>query len=276
MRYNKRILVTGGAGSIGSELVRQLVKDNAVFILDMNETGTFDLYEELRQKGFQVDYRVGDIRNWDTVWNSFSDFKPQVVMHAAAYKHVSPMEKYPLEAISTNINGTWNVIDCANRYEVEKLVYVSTDKVVNAKCIMGATKRVGEIMAINAGYTAVRFGNVLGSRGSVIPIWQAQLDKGEPLTVTDSNMTRYFMTIPQACELVIEAYKQTKGGELMILDMGEPVNVLELAKKVLVESGKDVGIKMIGTRPGESLTEEIMTAEERGRAVKEGKFYIIK
>lgn len=272
---NKRILITGGGGSIGSELVRQLCLNNKVFLLDQNETATFDLTEELKLKGHWVNCRVGDIRDYATVNDVFSDFQPQIVFHAAAYKHVTPMEQYPIEAINTNIIGTYNVIHCAKRYKVPKFVYISTDKVIHANSIMGATKKVGEIMARNAGYVAVRFGNVLGSRGSVIPIWQQQADRGEPLTITDKNMERYFMTIPQACELVIEACHSGNPGETLILDMGKPIKIFDLAKEIIERSGKEIGIKEIGIRPGETLTERLMTLEEEARAIKREKFYVV-
>ncbi len=273
---NKRILVTGGAGSIGSELVRQLAPGNKIFILDFNETGAFDLAEELKQDGHWVEARIGDVRDKATVQDLFEDFKPQYVFHAAAYKHVTPMEKYPLEAIQTNVIGTFNVMSEAKRWEcLEKFVFISTDKVVHSNSIMGQTKRLGETMVRNQGekFVAVRFGNVMGSRGSVIPLWQNQMNRGKPITVTDERMTRFFMTIPEACELVIEAAETGKGGECIILDMGQPVNVLELAKKIL---GKDGEIKMIGIRPGETLDEKLMTLEEEKVAVKTGKFYVIK
>lgn len=279
MLRNKRILITGGGGSIGSELVRQLCKHNKIFILDFNETATFDLTEELKLKGHWVYCRVGDIRNKETVDDVFSDFKPEIIFHAAAYKHVTPMQNYPEEAVQTNIIGTLNLIRAAKRWEcVKKFVFISTDKSIHSNSIMGATKRVGEIMVKNQGkgFIVVRFGNVLGSRGSVIPLWQNSINKGEPLNVTDERMERYFMTIPQACELVVEASEIGKGGEIIILDMGKPVNVLEVAKRVLEESGSNVGIKMIGIRPGETLNEKLMTEEEEKIAIKKGKFYIIK
>lgn len=276
MVKNKRILITGGAGSIGSELVRQLASNNKIFILDINETETFDLREELVQDGHWVHSRTGDIRNPDTVRDIFEDFKPQYVFHAGALKHVVPCEEYPLEAIQTNIIGTYNVMAEAKRWEcLEKFVFISTDKVIHGNSIMGATKRVGEIMVRNQGkgFIAVRFGNVMGSRGSVIPLWQNQLNRGKPITITDSRMKRYMMTIPEAVELVIEASEKGKGGEIFILDMGEQINILDLAKKVL---GKEQEIKMIGIRKGETLDEKLMTKEEELLAIKEGKFYIIK
>ena len=284
MIKNKRILITGGAGSIGSEIVRQLAPQNKIFILDQNETGAFDLAEELKQDGYWVEARIGDIRDKETVRDLFEDFKPQYVFHAAAYKHVSPMETYPLEAINTNIIGTYNIMSEAKRWEcLEKFVFISTDKVINGHSIMGSTKKVGEIMIRNQGkgFIAVRFGNVLGSRGSVIPLWQNQINRGKPLTVTDERMTRYFMTIPEAVNLVIEAGEQGEGGEVFILDMGEQVNILELAKDILKKAKGSYNplsndIKMIGLRPGETLDEKLMTKEEEEVAIKKGNFYIIK
>ena len=279
MIKNKRILVTGGAGSIGSELVRQLAVNNKVFILDQNETGAFDLREELKLEGHWVHSRTGDIRDKSTIADVFEDFKPQYVFHAGALKHVTPGEEYPEEMVKTNIIGTLNLIQEAKRWEcLEKFVFISTDKVVNAKCIMGITKLCAEsiVRRMGKGFVAVRFGNVLGSRGSVIPIWQSQIEKGKPLTVTDERMKRYMMTIPEAVNLVIQAGIKGRGGECFILDMGEQVNVLDLAQEILNKSSKKTGIKMIGMRTGETLEEKLMTEEEEKVAVKEGNFYVIK
>lgn len=295
---NKRILITGGAGSIGQELVRQLCVKNKIFILDTNETGAFDLTEELKQKGYWVHCRIGDVRQKETVHDVFSDFKPEVVFHAAAYKHVTPMEWYPEEAVSVNIQGTLNVVREAKKWEtLEKFVYISTDKVVNAKSVMGASKLMGEIIVRNQDhrFVAVRFGNVMGSRGSVLPIWQGQMDRGEPLTVTDPKAERYMMSIPQAVTLIIEAAQKGTDGEIYILDMGERINVLSFAreiversnyhtKPVLPHTGGSGGgqiavegapISIIGLRPGEALIEELMTEEEKKRAKKTGNFWII-
>jgi len=276
MIKGKRILITGGAGSIGSEIVRQLALNNKIFILDIDETGGFDLREELVQAGHWVHSRVGDIRDPAVLSDVFEDFKPQYVFHCAALKHVTPSEEYPIEPIRTNILGTWNVIAEAKRWEcLEKFVYISTDKVVNATSLMGATKKVGEIMVRNQGkgFVCVRFGNVMGSRGSVLPIWQRQIDKGQRLTVTDAKMTRYMMTIPEAVELVIKATEEGQGGEIFILDMGKQINILELAKKIV---GKEDEISIIGIRPGEELDEKLMTLEEEKVAIKSNNFFIIK
>lgn len=272
----KRILITGFAGSIGSELTRQLSKDNKIFGVDINESEAFLLQEELQGQGRWVHSRTGDIRDPKVVADVFEDFKPQIVFHAAALKHVTPNEIYPLEAIQTNIIGTYNVMAEAKRWEcLEKFVFISTDKAIQSSSVMGATKRVGEIMVKNQGkgFVVVRFGNVLGSRGSVIPIWQKQVDKGKPLTVTDERMERYMMTIEEAVGLVIGAAEIGKGGEIIVLDMGKKVKIIDLAKKIVQElQGK---VEVTGIRPGEQLTEQIMFAEEEQRAVKKGNYYII-
>lgn len=273
---NKRILVCGGAGSIGSEIVRQLCIKNKIFILDFNETATFDLSEELKQKGQWVNCRVGDARDYKTVDDVFSDFEPEVVFIASAYKHVTPMEHYPIEAINTNIIGTWNILHCANRYKVKKLVFISTDKAATANCVMGATKRVGEMLTRNAGYISVRFGNVLGSRGSLLPLWQAQIDRGEDITVTDDRCERYMMTIPEACGLVIEATQEGQSGDIYILDMQNPVKIIDLATRLVEELKGKTKIKMIGLRPGEALKEKLMSEEEERSAIKKGKFYVLR
>lgn len=276
---NKRILITGGAGSVGSELVRQLALDNKIFILDTNETDTFGLREEMKAEGHWVHSRTGDIRNKDTLFDVFSDFKPEIVFHAAALKHVTPNEEYPEEAVYTNIIGTLNLIKEARRWEcLEKFVLVSTDKVVNARCIMGITKLCAEglVRAQGAGFIVVRFGNVMGSRGSVIPIWQKAMDKGKPLPITDPRMTRYMMTIQEAAGLVIKAGEDGKGGEIFILNMGRKVNILQLAEDILRESDSEAGVEVIGKRPGEQLTEKLMFDEEKKVAEIVGKFYVIR
>ena len=274
MIEGKRILITGGAGSIGSELVRQLSKYNKIYILDINEIGVLELINKKSVWG-----RVGSIRDRETIKDVFSDFKPQIIFHAAAYKSVDMMEGTPLEAIQTNIIGTYNLIDIAKRWEcVEKFVFISSDKAIQSCSIMGATKRLGEIITKNQGkgYVVVRFGNVLGSRGSVIPIWQKQIDEGKTLTVTDERMERFFMTIGEACKLVIDAAQIGEGGEILIMDMGQRVNILELAKGIIKETRKDIPIEMIGIRDGETLIEELMTEEEKIKAIKQKKFWIIK
>ena len=274
----KRILITGGAGSIGSELVRQLCKTNKIFILDINENDAFSLRQELKQKGHWVHSRTGDIRNKATLADVFEDFKPEIVFHVAALKHVTPNEEYPLEAIETNILGTYNLISEAKKWEcLEKFIFISTDKVVNAKCIMGITKLAAESIVKLAGpqFVAVRFGNVMASRGSVLEIWQRQFDNNEPLTITDERMNRYMMTIPEAVLLVLEAAEKGQNGETWVMDMNKKVNVLELAQRVIELSGEQKEIKTIGIRKGEMLEEELMTEEEKRTAKKYNSFWII-
>jgi FlaA1/EpsC-like NDP-sugar epimerase len=274
----KRILIAGGAGSIGSEIARQLAEKNALYILDNNESGLFELVDEINKD--HVVGRVGDIRDFKTVQDVFQDFKPQVVFNAAAYKHVPLMEYTPLEAINTNVLGHYNLVHVAKTWEcVERFVFISTDKVVSGKSIMGATKRLGETLTLNSGkgFIVVRFGNVMDSRGSLLRIWQRQIDHNEPLTVTDPRMTRYMMTIPEAVNLVCEAATRGVGGETFVLNMGEKVNIKNLAFDILKKAGReDLDIKIIGTRPGETLSEELMTQEEWAAASREGKFYVIR
>lgn len=274
---NKRIVVFGGAGSIGSELVRQLVSKNKVYVVDINESGIFDLTDELRGKNIWG--RVGDIRDYKIVRDIFEDFKPQIVFNCAAYKHVPLMEYTPLEAIQTNVLGHYNLVHCAKTWEcLEKFVYVSTDKVVSSRSVMGATKRLGEIITLNQGkgFIVVRFGNVLDSRGSLLRIWQRQIDNGQKLTITDDRMERFMMTIPEAVSLILEATERGNGSEIFVMDMGERVNIKNLALEILKKAGRKEELEVIGLRPGEVLVEEIMTEEERGRSIKEGNFFIIK
>ncbi len=274
MIIGKRILIAGSAGSIGGELSRQLSQANSVYGLDNNETAQFELYEELKDKGVKT--RIGDIRDIETLEDIFLDFKPDTVINAAAYKHVVPMELNPIEAVKTNIIGTNNLVRMCKKFSTPKFIFISTDKVVNGESIMGLTKKIAERIVSNAGYICVRFGNVLNSRGSLIPIWQKQIEKGLPLTVTDKKMERYFMTIPQAVELVIKAIEVGQAGETLCFEMGKKVNIYELAQKVLADAGSEVGIKIIGKSRGETLTEELMNENEKQRATKKGEFYIIK
>jgi len=272
MIKNRRICICGGAGSIGSELVRQLCKKNKIFILDVSENA-YGLSQELSQ--YWVKPRVGDIRNKDTIKDLFEDFKPQIVINAAAYKEVSPMEIYPREAIDVNVIGLDNLLQEAYKWEcLEKFVQISTDKVVSSNSVMGATKRLGEIMVKNKKGVVVRFANVLGSRGSLTEIWQNQHNKGEPITITDERMERYLMTIPDAVSLVIKAIEDSEGGEIFVMKMGKKHNILELAETIVKKTKQD--IKIIGMRPGETLTEELMFAEEKARAIETEDYYIIK
>lgn len=271
-----RFLVLGGAGSIGSELVRQLSEEkDFVVVFDNNETALFDLVEELKQSGRDVNGHIGDVRDMASLEGCTRKFgPPDVIFNCAALKHVTPSAWNPREYVTTNILGTLNAIEHAKDHN-SKLVNISTDKVVNANSMMGATKKVAEIAVRDAGYVSVRFGNVLGSRGSLIPIIQRQLNKGEPITITDERMTRYFMSIEEACSLLIKA-SEYDGGTILIMDMGEKKNVLELAKEILRKAGKpDYEIKMIGMRPGETLTEELMSKDEEEIAVKDGNFWIL-
>ena len=271
---NETIYIFGGAGSIGAELTRQLCRGdvgNNVFVFDINETEMFDLVEELRLDGRQVAGGVVDIRDRDALARVFAR-TPDFVINAAARKHVTPMQETPMEAVSVNVQGVVNLLDFCRRQET-KFIQISTDKVVQTASVMGATKKLAELIVRNAGYTSVRFGNVMGSRGSVIPIWQKQMDQGKPLTVTDANMQRYMMTIEEACSLVIDVMSMDDvDGKVVCLDMGERVKILDLAKKIL---GKEDGIRMIGMRPGEMLVERLMSEEEESRAEKRGRFYII-
>jgi len=265
---NKVILITGGAGSIGLELCQQLAEHNKVIALDQNESGLFDL------KG--VIPEIADIRDQERLEEIFNKHKPEIVFHAAAYKHLSHFEKdHFSEVIKTNIFGTMNILRLVNSYKT-KFIFVSTDKAVNPTSLMGTTKLIGEIITKRCGGIVVRFGNVLGSRGSVIPIWQEQISAGKPITITDERMERFFMSIEEACALVIKAAEIGKGGEIFILDMGKPVKIIDLAKKIMKEARSEVPIKITGVKQGEKLTEELMTPEEKLRAIKKDKFWIIK
>jgi len=270
------ILITGAAGSIGSGLVRQLAGYNPIklIMLDQAESPLYDIHNELKDEFPNVDFEVviGDIRNFERMKNLFDKFKPTYVFHAAAYKHVPLMEDNPSEAILTNVFGTRNLVDLAVANKVDKFVMISTDKAVNPTNVMGASKRIAEIYAQRANSTSdtkfitTRFGNVLGSNGSVIPLFQRQIDQGGPITVTDERITRFFMTIPEACQLVLEAGSMGNGGEIFVFDMGESVKIVDLAKKMIqlsgLELGKDIQIKFTGLRPGEKLYEELLAKEE--------------
>lgn len=269
---DKVILVTGGGGSIGSELCRQVAKFNPkkLIILDIYENNAYDLQMELNYKYSHLDkfVAISSVRDKAKLEEIFEKFKPDVVFHAAAHKHVPLMEDNPSEAIKNNVIGTLNVAECADKFKAKKFVMISTDKAVNPTNIMGASKRVCEmiIQAINktsqTEFVAVRFGNVLGSNGSVIPLFKKQIANGGPVTVTHPDINRFFMTIPEAAQLVIQAGAIAKGGEIFVLDMGQPVKILDLAKDLIRLSGfepdKDIKIKFTGLRPGEKLFEEIL------------------
>ncbi|HRH62233.1 MAG TPA: nucleoside-diphosphate sugar epimerase/dehydratase [Bacteroidia bacterium] len=273
---SKSILVTGAAGSIGSELVRQIVKfsPSKLILLDQAESPLYDLEMELADysKNQQAEFVIGDIRNLQRLENVFHTFTPDLVFHAAAYKHVPLMEDNPSEALLTNVLGTKNVADLAVKYKAKEFVMVSTDKAVNPTNVMGASKRIAEmyIQSLNTlsetKFITTRFGNVLGSNGSVIPRFKKQIEKGGPITITHPEITRYFMTIPEACQLVLEASATGKGGEIFIFDMGNSVKIVDLAHKMIRLSGltldKDIQIVYTGLRPGEKLYEELLNVKE--------------
>lgn len=272
---DKVIMVTGGAGSIGSELVRQICKYNyrSLIVIDQAESALYDLQQELKQAGFfNFLPIVGDIRDKNKMRVLFEEHRPDRIFHAAAYKHVPLMEQNPYEAVKINVAGTKTIVDLSVEYNVEKFVFVSTDKAVNPTNIMGATKRIAEMYIScrqqegKTKFITTRFGNVLGSNGSVIPLFRKQIEKGGPLTVTHKDITRYFMTIPEASQLVLEAGAMGKGGEIFIFDMGESVKIMDLAKNMIRLSGlhypDDIDIKVTGLRPGEKLYEELLANGE--------------
>jgi len=272
---NQTIMVTGGAGSIGSELVRQICKYDyeRLVIIDQAESALYDLQQELKQSGCSNFIPiVGDIRDTNKMRALFEAYRPSRIFHAAAYKHVPLMEQNPYEAIRINVGGTKNIVDLSLEYGVEKFVFVSTDKAVNPTNVMGATKRIAE-MYIGCRqkdditkFITTRFGNVLGSNGSVIPLFRKQIAKGGPLTVTHEKITRYFMTIREASQLVLEAGAMGQGGEIFIFDMGESVKIIDLAKNMIRLSGfhypDEIDIKISGLRPGEKLYEELLANGE--------------
>ena len=272
---DKVILVTGGAGSIGSELVRQLCKYNykSLIIVDQAESPLYDLQQELKQNN-HLNFMpiVADIRDKNRMNNLFQEYKPNLVFHAAAYKHVPLMEYNSYEAIKINIAGTKAVVDLSLVHKVDKFVFISTDKAVNPTNVMGATKRIAEMYIScmqqenKTKFITTRFGNVLGSNGSVIPLFKKQIENGGPLTVTHKDVTRFFMTIPEASQLVLEAGAMGKGGEILIFDMGESVKIFDLAKNMIKLSGlrypEDIDIKVVGLRPGEKLYEELLANGE--------------
>ena len=273
---NKIILITGAAGSIGSELARQCTVFNPskIYLLDQAESPLHELELEFNDKYKSIAFEVvmADVRNIERMQNVFNTFKPQIVFHAAAYKHVPLMENNPSESILTNILGTKNVADLATQHNVEKFVFVSTDKAVNPTNVMGASKRIAEIYIQSLGkqsstkFITTRFGNVLGSNGSVIPRFKKQIESGGPITITHPDITRYFMTIPEARQLVIEAASMGNGGEIFVFDMGKSVKIIDLARKMISLSGlreeKDIKIKFTGLRPGEKLYEELLADSE--------------
>ncbi|MEZ5149005.1 MAG: nucleoside-diphosphate sugar epimerase/dehydratase [Bacteroidales bacterium] len=273
---DKVVLVTGASGSIGSELVRQIARfdPQRIILIDQAESAMFDLEIELldRFKGQNFEIAIADIRNASRMENAFRTFKPEIVFHTAAYKHVPMMENNPSEAIQTNVRGTRILADLAVKYGVEKFIMVSTDKAVNPTNVMGASKRIAEIYTQSLNqegktkFITTRFGNVLGSNGSAVNLFRTQIEGGGPVTVTHPEIIRYFMTIPEACRLVLEAATMGKGGEIYLFDMGKPVKILDLAERMIrlsgLEVGRDIEIRFTGLRPGEKLFEELLNDGE--------------
>lgn len=293
----KRVLVTGAAGSIGSEIATQISKfgPQVIILCDQAESPLHNLHLDLQEKFKDQIYHtfIADVKNYDRMHYLFEEFKPQIVYHAAAYKHVPMVEDHPIEGVQTNVLGTINLANLAVEFKTRKFVFVSTDKAVNPTNVMGATKRIAEIyvQALNnklekdnleqrTKFITTRFGNVLGSNGSVIPRFREQIEKGGPVTVTHPDITRYFMTIPEACQLVIEAGSMGEGGEIFVFDMGKSVKIVDLAKKMIKLSGfepnKDIEIKFTGLRPGEKLYEELLNDLENTLTTHHEKIMIAK
>lgn len=286
----KKILITGAAGSIGSELCRQTAKfkPSLLLLLDQDETGIFNITGVLKEEfpELKTVSLVADIQDGGKIEKIFKDYAPQVVFHAAAYKHVPLMEAYPEEAVKNNVFGTLNLVEFSLKNRVDKFIFISTDKAVNPSSVMGATKRMGEMICQSFNqngstkFISVRFGNVLGSRGSVIPIFRDQIKRGGPVQITDSEMKRYFMITSEACLLVMQAGAMGEGGEVFVLDMGSPVRILDLAEKMIrlagLEPNKDIAIVFTNIRPGEKISEELMTAEEGTDSTKNEKIFIAK
>jgi FlaA1/EpsC-like NDP-sugar epimerase len=282
------VLVTGAGGSIGSELCRQIASfsPSELIMLDNYENNLYDIQNELRYSypALELVSVIANIREKPRLESIFAQYKPDVIFHAAAHKHVPLMEANPTEAIKNNVFGTLNVAECADKYKAKQFVLISTDKAVNPTNIMGATKRIAELIIQAIGkhskteFAAVRFGNVLGSNGSVIPLFKKQIEQGGPVTVTHPDVIRYFMTIPEAVQLVIQAGAMAKNGDIFVLDMGQPVKICDLARKLIKLSGfepdEDIKIEFTGLRPGEKLYEELLMAEEGLMATRNDKIFI--
>ena len=285
---NHVVMVTGGGGSIGSELCRQIATFNPelLVIFDIYENNLYNIELELKSKYPSLNIKgiIGSVRDKNKLEDVFSKYKPYLVFHAAAHKHVPLMEVSPLEAIKNNVLGTQNVVDCADKYKTKRFILISTDKAVNPTNIMGATKRMCEMIVqaknkvSDTEYAAVRFGNVLGSNGSVVPLFKKQIKEGGPVTVTHKEITRFFMTIPEAVGLVLQAMTYAKGGEIFVLDMGEPVKIYDLAVSLIKLSGLqpdvDIPIEITGLRPGEKLYEELLMSEEGLEHTKHNKIFV--
>jgi FlaA1/EpsC-like NDP-sugar epimerase len=288
MVMGKKVLVTGGGGSIGSELCRQIAAhDPALLIIfDIYENNAYDIQQELMRKypSLNLEVLIGSVRNTARVESIFEKYRPDIVYHAAAHKHVPLMEASPGEAIKNNVMGTWKVAQAADKYHVERFVLISTDKAVNPTNVMGASKRICEmvIQMINlhseTGFVAVRFGNVLGSNGSVIPLFKQQIAEGGPVTVTDPEVIRYFMSIPEAVSLVLQAGAYAQGGEVFVLDMGKPMKIVDLAENLIKLSGyrvgEDIEIRFTGLRPGEKMYEELLMKAEGLKQTKNELIYV--
>ena len=272
----KTIMVTGGGGTIGSELCRQIIANNPgkLLVIDIYENGAYELQMELKRyyPDADVEVLIASVRDYDRMENIFSTYKPDIIYHAAAHKHVPLMEYSPNEAVKNNCMGTWNMAKLADKYNVRRFVLISTDKAVRPTNVMGATKRICEMIVqtynrkSKTEFVAVRFGNVLGSNGSVIPLFLKQIEAGGPVTLTHKEITRFFMTIPEAVSLVLKAGLMAKGGEIFVLDMGQPVKIYDLAVNLIKMKGyvpgRDIKIEIVGLRPGEKLYEELLMAEE--------------
>ena len=287
---NQVVLITGAGGSIGSELCRQVAKfePKEMVLIDIYENNLYDIELELKAqyKEIKIDALIASVRDKKKLDSIFENYQPYLVFHAAAHKHVPLMEFSPLEAIKNNIFGTYNVVNCCDKYHVKRFTLISTDKAVNPTNIMGATKRMCEMIiqakdkVSQTEFVAVRFGNVLGSNGSVVPLFKKQIAKGGPVTVTHKDITRFFMTIPEAVQLILQATTYAKGGEIFVLDMGEPVKIYDLAVSLIKLSGfepnKDIQIQITGLRPGEKLYEELLMSEEGLKNTKHQKIFIAK
>ncbi|MGA8220920.1 MAG: polysaccharide biosynthesis protein [Candidatus Acidiferrales bacterium] len=285
----KRILVTGAGGTIGSELVRQLIPlgPSRIACLDKDENSIYELEQEilLRKPPANIDTQIADIRDARRLRNIFSEFRPQIIFHAAAHKHVPLMEKHPSEAVVNNVGGTRNVLEAAAEFGVERFVFISSDKAVNPVSVMGATKRIGEMLVQSFQNrpdfrsACVRFGNVLGSRGSVLPLFKKQIARGGPVTVTHPDAERYFMTIEEAVQLILFAGTLAQGGEIFVFDMGRPRNIFELARDMIslsgLKPGKDIETTFTGLRPGEKLFEELAAKSENLRRTRFEKLSVI-
>ena len=286
--HGRVVMVTGGSGSIGSELCRQIInkKPKKLIILDIYENSTYILQRELMRTQPDLDFEViiASVRDEERMRGIFERFHPEIIFHAAAYKHVPLMEACPNEAVKNNVLGTFNMVKLSDEYGVKRFIQISTDKAVNPTNIMGASKRICEMIIQSYNkrskteYVAVRFGNVLGSNGSVVPLFKQQIEEGGPITVTHPDIIRYFMTIPEAVSLVLMAGAYAKGGEIFVLDMGEPVKILELAQNMIrlagLREGEDIEIEFIGLRPGEKLYEELLMSEEGMKSTENSMIYI--